>query len=339
MQTRKIFITGAAGFIGFHLARTLLHAGHSVHGYDNLSDYYDVSLKRARLGRLMPDDKFSVTEGCIENRVALEKAVMGFAPDVVIHLAGQAGVRHSLEHPRAYVDTNMVGGFNVLDAAKQAGVAHLMLASTSSIYGANDKTPFAETDRADEPLTIYAASKKAVESLAHANAHLWGVPTTVFRFFTVYGPWGRPDMAYYKFARAITEGRAIDIYNYGKLTRDFTYVDDLVTGIVKLMACVPVIGHTVGQYDSLSPNAPYRVVNIGNAHQVKLMDFIQALEIALGKKAIYNFVEMQKGDVPATWADTSLLSDLTGFTPSIDVAVGLKHFADWFRSYQHSPIC
>jgi UDP-glucuronate 4-epimerase len=255
---------------------------------------------------------------------------------VIVHLAAQAGVRYSLENPRAYIDSNVVGTFNVMEAAHRLEVKHLLMASTSSVYGANDAMPFTETEKADTQLTIYAATKKANESMAHAYAHLWNLPTTVFRFFTVYGPWGRPDLALYKFVDAILDDRPIDIYNHGEMYRDFTYVEDLVRGIRLLIDAVPVRPASkdeIAPSDSLSPVAPFRIVNIGNSDKVRLLDFVEAIEERLGKKAIRNYMEMQKGDVPATWADASLLQSLTGYRPQTDFRDGIARFVAWFRDY------
>jgi UDP-glucuronate 4-epimerase len=332
---RRVFITGTAGFVGFHLSRLLLAEGFQVHGYDGMTDYYDVTLKRRRHAMLFQSGNFSATEGMLEDQAILDAALDAFQPDIIVHLAAQAGVRYSLENPRAYLDANIIGTFNVMEAARRLKVEHLLMASTSSVYGANTDMPFTETEKADTQLTIYAATKKANESMAHAYAHLWDIPTTLFRFFTVYGTWGRPDLALYKFVEAILNDRPIDIYNHGDMYRDFTYVDDLVRGIRLLIDAAPVrsIDGIVPAGDSLSPVAPYRVVNIGNSDKVKLLDFIEAIEEVLGKKAIRNYMPMQIGDVPATWADTSLLQGLTGFRPQTDFRVGIAHFVEWYRGY------
>lgn len=333
---RKAFITGTAGFIGHHLAALLLRHGWQVAGYDGMTDYYDVGLKRARHARLLQMPGFSATEAMLEDIDTLDGAIDAFAPDVIIHLAAQAGVRYSLENPRSYVQSNVVGTFNVMEAARRRGVGHLLMASTSSIYGANEDMPFRETDKADGQLTIYAATKKATESMGHAYAHLWNLPTTMFRFFTVYGTWGRPDLAYFKFVDAILHGRPIDVYNHGEMWRDFTCVDDLVEGI-RLLVDVPPVrpapGEAVAEGDSLSKDAPFRIVNIGNSDKVKLTDFIDALEEVLGRKAVRNLMPMQKGDVPATWADASLLRRLTGYAPKTDLKDGMRRFVDWYRDY------
>ena len=332
---KRVFITGTAGFIGFHLARILLDAGFRVHGYDGMTDYYDVTLKQRRHAMLLQTPGFSATEAMLEDQARLDAEIDAFAPEVIIHLAAQAGVRYSLENPRAYIDANIIGTFNVMEAARRLQVAHLLMASTSSVYGANTEMPFSEVDKADTQLTIYAATKKANESMAHSYAHLWDLPTTLFRFFTVYGPWGRPDLALYKFVDAILEDRPIDVYNHGDMYRDFTYVDDLVRGIQLLIDAVPVRPEdgVVLEGDSLSPVAPYRVVNIGNSDKVRLLDFVDAIEACLGRKAIRNYMEMQPGDVPATWADAGLLQRLTGFRPQTDFRDGIGHFVDWYRDY------
>jgi UDP-glucuronate 4-epimerase len=332
---RRILITGTAGFIGFHLARQLLAEGFRVQGYDGMTDYYDVKLKQRRHAMLMQSAHFSANEGMLEEEGRFEAASMEFQPEVIVHLAAQAGVRYSLENPRAYVDSNIIGTFHVLEAARRLQVKHLLMASTSSVYGANDELPFIETEKADTQLTMYSATKKANESMAHAYAHLWNLPTTMFRFFTVYGPWGRPDLALYKFVDAILDDRPIDIYNHGRMYRDFTYVDDLVRGIRLLIDAVPERPEdtTVPEGDSLSPVAPFRVVNIGNSAKVRLLDFIEAIEDCLGKKAQRNYMPMQAGDVPATWADTSLLQSLTGFKPQTDYRDGIMRFVEWYRDY------
>ena len=333
---RKVLVTGTAGFIGFHLAHLLLQEGFQVQGYDGMTDYYDVALKRRRHALLLQHPNFSTVEGLLEDRECFDRVVDDFAPEVICHLAAQAGVRYSLENPRAYLDANVVGTFNVLEAARRHRVAHLLMASTSSVYGANESMPFVESDQADHPLTIYAATKKASEGMGHVYAHLWGVPTTMFRFFTVYGPWGRPDMALYKFVDAILAGRPIDIYNHGEMYRDFTYVDDLVRAIRLLIDTVPPSPEKRGtpiQGDSLSPAAPWRVVNIGNSEKVKLIDFVDAIEASLGIPAKRNFLEMQKGDLPSTWADASLLHALTGYRPQTAFRHGVDAFVSWYREY------
>ena len=334
-MSRRIFITGTAGFIGFHLARLLLAEGFRVQGYDGMTDYYDVRLKQRRHAMLLQSPGFSAEEGMLEDQARLDALIDAFQPEVIIHLAAQAGVRYSLENPRAYLDSNVIGTFNVMEAARRLKVDHLLMASTSSVYGANTEMPFTETEKADTQLTIYAATKKANESMAHSYAHLWDLPTTMFRFFTVYGPWGRPDLALYKFVDAILDDRPIDIYNHGDMYRDFTYVDDLVRGIRLLIDAVPErpADGLVPEGDSLSPVAPYRVVNIGNSDKVRLLDFVDAIEECLGKKAIRNYMDMQMGDVPATWADARLLQSLTGFRPQTEFRDGIARFVDWYRDY------
>ncbi len=332
---RKVFITGTAGFIGFHLAQLLLDEGFRVHGFDGMTDYYDVTLKQRRHQILLQNPHFSMTEGMLEDDVLITQVTDDFAPDVIVHLAGQAGVRYSLENPRAYLDSNLVGTFNVMEAARCLKVEHLLMASTSSVYGANEDMPFAETDKADTALTFYAATKKANEAMTHSYAHLWDLPTTMFRFFTVYGPYGRPDLALFKFVDAILDGRPIDIYNHGEMHRDFTYVTDLVRGIRLLIDTPPVRpdNREVPDGDSLSPVAPYRIVNIGNSDKVRLLDFVEAIEEELGQKAIRNYMPMQMGDVPATWANAELLKTLTGYKPQTDIKDGIREFVAWFRDY------
>lgn len=337
----RFFITGTAGFIGFHLAQQLLEAGHTVTGFDGLTDYYDVALKRRRHARLTAYPAFTAVEAMLEDQTALDRAVDAAQPEVIVHLAAQAGVRYSLENPRAYIDANLVGTFHLLEAAKRVQPKHLLLASTSSVYGANREMPFVETQPTETPLTLYAATKKANEAMAHAYAHLWQLPTTLFRFFTVYGPWGRPDMALFKFTRGILDGTPIEIYNHGEMYRDFTYIDDLVRAICLLVDVPPPSpsartaehGWQPIPGDTLSAVAPWRVVNIGNSQPVRLLDFVDALEKALGKKAIRRYLPMQKGDVPATWADCSLLARLTGYTPQTPVAEGVARFVAWYRDY------
>ena len=333
---RTVLVTGSAGFIGFHLAQLLLAEGFRVIGVDALTDYYDVGLKQARHARLRASNAFSAEEFDIGDAERLMAFATRAAPDVIVHLAAQAGVRYSLENPRAYIDTNIVGTFNVMEAARVLGVQHLLMASTSSVYGANEAMPFAETDKCDTPLTIYAATKKANEAMAHSYAHLWNLPTTMFRFFTVYGPWGRPDMALFKFTKGIIDGTPIDIYNHGDMWRDFTYVEDLVRGIRLLIDAAPerpAGGEAIAPGDSLSPVAPFRVVNIGNSTKVRLEDFIDAIEAEIGRPAVRNYMPMQPGDVPATWANASLLQSLTGYAPQTDIREGVRRFVSWYREY------
>ena len=329
----NILITGSAGFIGFHLAKLLSDDGFNVHGYDGMTDYYDVNLKYARHKILLNSPNFSATEGMLEDSEKLNSLASEFTPDVIVHLAAQAGVRYSLENPRAYINSNIIGTFNVMEVARKLKVKHLLMASTSSVYGANSKMPFTELDKADTQLTIYAASKKANESMAHSYSYLWKIPTTMFRFFTVYGPWGRPDMALFKFVSGILRNKPIDIYNNGEMYRDFTYVDDLVYGIKLLINANPSEEIGTPFADSVSSVAPFRVVNIGNSDKIKLLDFIEAIEENLGKKAIRNYMPIQKGDVHATWADASLLQKLTNYSPKTKYKDGIDNFIKWYREY------
>lgn len=333
---RRVLVTGSAGFIGFHLARRLLSDGLAVHGIDGMTDYYDVALKRSRHQILLQNEHFGATEVMLEDAEAIREAIEGFAPDAVVHLAAQAGVRYSLEAPRTYLDSNVTGTFNVIEACRAAAVRHLLFASTSSVYGANEDMPFAEVDRTDFPMSIYAATKKAGEAMTHSWSYLHGLPTTAFRFFTVYGPHGRPDLALYRFVDAILDGRPIDLYNHGNMRRDFTFIDDLVEGIVRLIdRPPPPPGARDGavEGDSLSPVAPWRVVNIGNAEMVPLIEFVEAIEAELGRPAERNYMEMQPGDVPATHADARLLERLTGFAPGTDIRTGIRAFVAWFRDH------
>ncbi len=327
---KRAFITGTAGFIGFHLASLLLEDGWTVAGYDGMTDYYDVTLKQQRHALLRAAPGFTATEALLEDAPTLSRAIADSRPDVIVHLAAQAGVRHSIENPRAYVDANIIGSFNLLEAALAVRPAHLLMASTSSVYGANTDMPYAEGQKADTQLSFYAATKKANEAMAHAWAHIHGLPITMFRFFTVYGPWGRPDMALFKFTRAILSGQPIDVYNHGQMWRDFTYVDDLVRGIRQLMEVVPRQAPPVTG-DSLSPVAPWRVVNIGNSTKVRLEEFIDAIEAATGRRAIRNYMAMQPGDVPATWADATLLHHLTGAVPQTPLRDGVAQFVEWYK--------
>ncbi|GAA3852846.1 NAD-dependent epimerase/dehydratase family protein [Celeribacter arenosi] len=328
-------VTGAAGFIGAAISRLLLDEGWRVVGVDCLSDYYDVALKQRREAMLLQSENYRSVHGMVEDSGLLAGLFAEETPDVVIHLAAQAGVRYSIENPRAYLESNIVGTFELLEAARAHPPRHLLMASTSSAYGANEAMPYREADKADHQMSFYAATKKSTESMAHSYAHLFGLPVTMFRFFTVYGPWGRPDMALFKFTKAILEGLPIDVYNHGNMRRDFTYIDDLVRAIRLLMDAVPTTPENgiVPEGDSISPVAPFRVVNIGNANPVQLTDFIEAIEDATGLSATQNLMDMQAGDVPATWADTTLLTSLTGYAPQTPVAEGVRRFVAWYRDY------
>lgn len=328
----KIFVTGTAGFIGFHLARRLLADGHTVTGYDGVTDYYDPALKRGRLALLGEYEEFVPIEGMLEDAQTLDEAVTSSGAEIVVHLAAQAGVRYSLEAPQSYIQSNVVGTANLLETLRRHKPRHLVFASTSSVYGGNTKFPFAETDRADGPVSLYAATKKSGEAMVHSYAHLFGIPSTCLRFFTVYGPWGRPDMAPIKFASAILEGRPIDVYGHGMMRRDFTYVDDLIDVIARIMKLPPELGRPVA-HDSLSAVAPFRVVNIAGGHQTELMDFIRTIEKAIGRKAELNLLPMQPGDVVATHSDTSLLRELIGQVPETSVEIGVGRFVEWYKSH------
>ena len=337
----RFFITGTAGFIGFHLANRLLADGHQVCGFDGMTEYYDVSLKAARNELLQASESFSFVEAMLEDKQALETAIADFCPEIVIHLAAQAGVRYSLEHPETYISANLIGTFNLLEAVREAKPKHFLMASTSSVYGGNTTMPFKEIARTDFPVSLYAATKKAGEAMSHSYAHLFGIPTTCFRFFTVYGPWGRPDMALFKFVEAIESGIPIDLYGMGKMRRDFTYIDDLVEGVVRLVRAIPVANAPVlvdGIEDSLSPVAPWRVVNIAGGKPIALLDFVSAIERALGRPAAYNLLPMQQGDVEETFADADLLSALTDFRPGIGLEVGVLAFVKWYRNYQGADL-
>ncbi|MFD1940913.1 SDR family NAD(P)-dependent oxidoreductase [Paradevosia shaoguanensis] len=333
-RKRSALITGGAGFIGYNLAKRMLADGWNVTSVDGMTNYYDPVLKRRRHDMLARSNSFKAHEIMLENVEGLAAAFAEAKPDVVVHLAAQAGVRYSLENPRAYIEANLVGTFNVMEMVREHKPEHFLLASTSSVYGANVDMPFGEVDRTDHPITLYAATKKATENMAHSYAHLWALPTTAFRFFTVYGPWGRPDMALFKFVRAMLASQPIDVYGEGDMRRDFTYIDDLVESIVRLIEVPPVTGKPVpGVIDSLSPAAPHRVVNIGGGHPVGLMEFISTIERELGLPAIKNIMPMQPGDVRETYAKAELLEALTGYRPATPVDVGVKAFVEWYRSY------
>jgi UDP-glucuronate 4-epimerase len=331
----KILLTGAAGFIGMTTALRLLARGDEVVGLDNLNDYYDVRLKQDRLARLQPQAGFRFVKMDVADRDGMAALFAAERFDRVIHLAAQAGVRYSLTNPHAYVESNLVGFMNVLEGCRHSGVQHLVYASSSSVYGGNTKMPFAESDSVDHPVSMYAATKKANELMAHTYSHLYGLPTTGLRFFTVYGPWGRPDMALFLFTKAILEGRPIDVYNHGKMQRDFTFVDDIVEGVVRV---VDRIATADPAFDPLAPdpgtsNAPFRVFNIGNHQPVPLLDFIGCIEDALGMKAEKNLLPLQDGDVPATCADVSALTAWTGFAPGTALRDGVGRFVGWYRGY------
>ena len=331
----RVLVTGAAGFFGSHLAHRLLDRGDEVLGFDNLNDYYDPTLKQARLDRLLPREGFSFVQASLEDRAAVERAFAEFRPQRVVNLAAQAGVRYSLENPHAYIDSNITGFTNILEACRHGGVEHLVYASSSSVYGANRKLPFAVEDSVDHPVSLYAATKKANELMAHTYSHLFGLPTTGLRFFTVYGPWGRPDMALFLFTRNILEGKPIDVFNHGRHSRDFTYVDDIVEGVVRTLDRVPGPDPA---YDPLQPNpgsssAPYRVYNIGNHQPVELLRYIEVLEERLGRKAERNLLPLQPGDVPDTCADVEALVRDTGYSPSTPIEAGVGRFVDWYRTY------
>ena len=337
-NTRKTaLVTGAAGFIGFHISQRLLDEGWRVVGLDCMSDYYDVSLKERRESMLLQSASYRSVHEKVETANVLMDLFDEERPDVVIHLAAQAGVRYSIENPRAYLESNINGTFELLEAARAFPPGHMLLASTSSAYGANEEMPYRETVKADHQMSFYAATKKATENMAHSYAHLFDLPITMFRFFTVYGPWGRPDMALFKFTKAILSGDPIDVYNYGNMSRDFTYVDDLVNGMRLLVDAIPSVkdSSNANEYaaDSKSKVAPFRVVNIGNSQPSQLLDFITAIEKSVGIEAVKNFMPMQAGDVPATWADTSLLEKLTDYHPNTDLFAGVQNFVSWYREY------
>ena len=331
----KIFITGTAGFIGFSLAKTLLENNHSVYGYDGITNYYDIQLKNNRNKILKKYKKFSFTKGMLENRNLLNKTIIKFKPEVIIHLAAQAGVRYSIDEPRTYLSSNIIGTHNIIELAHKIKVKHLMIASSSSVYGANKKTPYSENDSVKLQMSIYASTKLATESIAHSYSHIWKIPTTVLRFFTVYGPWGRPDMALFKFTKLILEGKKIDIYNKGNLYRDFTYIDDIVHGVSLLIKKIPKYkkNSSLNRIDSLSLVAPFRIINIGNSKKIKLLDFIKTIENSLGKNALKNYMPMQKGDVFMTLANTNLLKKITGVTPKTNYKEGVRKFIEWYLDY------
>ena len=330
----NIFITGSSGFIGFHLVKKLLDKGHKIHGFDSMNNYYDIKLKKSRLKILKVYKNFSFTKGLLENQKILSKSILTFKPKIIIHLAAQAGVRYSIERPRVYLDSNVIGTYNVIELAKKVAVKHLLIASSSSVYGANKKLPFREIDKTETQLSIYAATKKSTECIAHSFSTIWKVPTTLLRLFTVYGPWGRPDMALFKFTKGILNKKKIDIYNNGKMYRDFTYIDDIVNAIYLLINKAPNLKQ-LGKIrnDSLSTVAPFRILNIGNTDKVFLQSFINELEKQIGIKAIKNYMPMQKGDVKMTLSDTTLLKKITGYNSKTNYKIGIKKFLKWYLKY------
>ena len=330
----KIFITGSSGFIGFHVAKNLLDMGFKIHGLDSMNNYYDVKIKKDRLAILKKYKNFSFTQNLLENEKIISKIVSKFKPSAIIHLAAQAGVRYSIENPDEYLKSNIIGTFNILNISRKNSIKHLIIGSSSSVYGANKKSPFKETDKTDHQVSFYAATKKSTENIAHSYSSLWRLPVTMIRFFTVYGPWGRPDMAYFKFTKKILDGKKINIYNKGKMYRDYTYIDDIVVGITKLISKPPKTNQRLKfKNDSLSPVAPFRILNIGNTKKIYLLDFINTLEKELNKKIKRNYLPMQKGDVYSTWSDSSLLKKITGYNPKTNYKTGIKKFIKWYLSY------
>ncbi len=333
----KILITGSSGFIGFHLSKLLLEKGKSVYGIDSMNNYYDVNIKKARLNILKKFRKFNFSKANLENSKRIKNIFNKVKPKIVIHLAAQAGVRYSIDKPKVYLKSNIDGTFNVIEASHEIKVKHLIMASSSSVYGANKKIPFKEIDKTETQLSIYAATKKANESMAHAYSNIWKIPITMLRFFTVYGPWGRPDMALFKFTKGILKNKKVNIYNYGKMYRDFTYIDDIVNGIALLINKAPNIKQK-NKYknDSLSPIAPFRILNIGNTKKIFLLDFIKQIEYELGKKAIKNYMPLQKGDVKQTLSNTSLLKKITGYNSKTNYKIGIKNFIGWYNKYYNN---
>ncbi|MDP3858268.1 MAG: NAD-dependent epimerase [Stagnimonas sp.] len=334
-DTRPVLLTGAAGFVGLHVARALLARGERVVGIDNLNDYYPPQLKRDRLATLKDQAGFVFERGDLADAAFVRSCFADYQPKRVVHLAAQAGVRYSISHPNAYVQSNLLAFGNLLEACRDARVEHLVYASSSSVYGANTKQPFSVGDSVDHPISLYAATKKANELMAHTYSHLFGVPTTGLRFFTVYGPWGRPDMAYFKFTKAILAGESIEVYNHGQMQRDFTYIDDIVDGVVRVLdqPAAPNPAWDGERPDPASSTAPYRVYNIGNHHPESLEDFIAEIEKATGKRAIKNYLPLQPGDVVRTYADVDALNQAVGFEPKTPISVGIPRFVDWYRGY------
>lgn len=335
----RILVTGAAGFIGFHVSQRLLERGDTVVGLDNIGNYYDPQLKRDRLAKLTPLDGFSFQQMDLADRDAISALFNNEQFDSVVNLAAQAGVRYSIENPHAYIDSNLVGFVNILEGCRHGGVRHLVYASSSSVYGANTKMPFAVQSSVDHPLSLYAATKKANELMAHTYSHLYDLPTTGLRFFTVYGPWGRPDMALFKFTKAIIDGEPIDVYNHGKMQRDFTYIDDIVEGVIRVVDRIPTpnANWSGDSPDPATSFTPYRIYNIGNNNPVELMRLISVIESCLGKEAKKNFMPMQPGDVPATYADVDDLIRDVGFKPGTPIEEGVSRFVEWYRSYYKVP--
>ena len=330
----KIFITGSSGFIGFHVAKKYLEKGYKVYGFDSMSSYYDTGLKKSRLKILKRYKNFLFKKGNLENQKILNSLVLKFKPSIIIHLAAQAGVRYSIQNPKIYLNSNLVGTYHILEAAKKLNIKHLIIGSSSSVYGANKKFPFQEIDKSDNQISFYAATKKSTESLAHSYSSLWKIPTTILRFFTVYGPWGRPDMAYFKFTKAILKNKKIDVYNKGKMYRDFTFIDDVTKSIELLLNKIPK-NNSINKLknDSISNVAPFRIVNIGNQKKIYLNNFIKTIENNLQKRAIKNYISMQKGDVLSTLSDAKLLRRITNYNPQTSYKLGIKKFVKWFRNY------
>ncbi len=330
----KILVTGSSGFIGFSISKKLLEKGNKVHGFDSMNSYYDTKLKKTRKNILKKYKNFTFTKGNIENKKILEKTLIKFKPNIVIHLAAQAGVRYSIDKPDIYLSSNIVGTFNVIKIASKIKVKHLIIGSSSSVYGSNKKIPFQEIDKTDNQISFYAATKKSTENIAHSYSSLWKLPITILRFFTVYGPYGRPDMAYFKFTKNILAEKKINIYNNGKMYRDYTYIDDIVNGIYKLLNKIPST-NSKKRYknDSLSPVAPFRILNIGNTKKIYLLNFIDFLGKELGKKIRKKYMPMQKGDVVSTLSDSSLLKRITGYSPKTNYKIGIKKFVKWYLNY------
>ena len=336
----KVLITGVAGFIGYHLAQRLLADGMQVYGIDNLNDYYDVNLKKDRLYQLHPQAGFTFEFLDLADREGMLELFQQQKFDYVVNLAAQAGVRYSMENPFAYADSNLAGFVNLLEGCRQSQIKHLVFASSSSVYGTNTKVPFSERDNVDHPISLYAATKKANELIAHVYSHLYKLPTTGLRFFTVYGPWGRPDMAYFKFVKAISEGNSINVYNFGKMKRDFTYIDDVIEGLIRVMSKPPHVNPdmSVNSPDQLASIAPYKLYNIGNNSPVELMRFIEVIEQTLGKTAQKNLLPMQPGDVLCTYADVDALIEDVGFKPTTPIDQGLHYFVQWYQEYYNKQV-